>query len=91
MKTAIVESLCECEARLFAELDEHYVVLGGWAKDRRRGRELTAPSNTVRTLAKNVDVGWSCPFCTRNVLRPFDISSLSFREARTAQALAPTK
>lgn|GEM_PF-568588 len=84
MKVATVSSGCECEARLFAELDERKVVLRGWAKDPRRGRELTAPANTVHARAGHFDVGWMCPWCTRNVLRSFDESSMVVRDIPAA-------
>ena len=82
MKTAVVHSVCECQARLGAELDEHRVVLRGWANDLRRGQELSAPANAMRIHTPRFDVGWMCPFCTRNTLRSFDGSALSFRESR---------
>lgn len=82
MKTAVLYSVCECQARLGAELDEHRVVLRGWAKDQRRGQELIAPANAMRTDTPRFDVGWMCPFCTRNTLRSFDASSLAYRELR---------
>ncbi len=83
MKTAIVHSVCECQAQLGAELDEHLVVLRGWARDRRRREEL-APANALRSTSTRFDVGWSCPLCTRNVLRSFDAQSLAFREQRAS-------
>jgi hypothetical protein len=82
MKTAVVYSVCECQARLGAELDEHRVVIRGWAKDTRRGQELNAPANAVRTDTPRFDVGWMCPFCTRNTLRSFDTAALGYRMAR---------
>jgi hypothetical protein len=81
MKTAIVYSVCECEARLGAELDEHRVAVRGWAKDPRRGRELVAPANVMHASGARFDVGWMCPLCTRNTLRSFDNTSLAFRDA----------
>jgi hypothetical protein len=82
MKTAIVQSSCECEARLYAELDEHHVILRGWAKVSSRDHEENAPSNAMRTSESRFDIGWMCPVCTRNVLRSFDQGSLVFRERR---------
>ena len=79
MKTATAESVCECQARLFAQLDEHRRAVRGWA--RHRGRELPAPANTMQPERETFNVGWMCPFCTRNVLRPFLASGLSYREA----------
>jgi hypothetical protein len=82
MKTALLYSVCECQARLGAELDEHRVVVRGWAKD--HGQELLAPANAMRTDTPRFDVGWMCPFCTRNTLRCFDASSLAYREIRAS-------
>jgi hypothetical protein len=84
MKTAVLYSVCECQARLGVELDEHRVVIRGWAKDPRRGQEILAPANAMRTDSPRFDVGWMCPICTRNTLRSFDAASLAFREARAS-------
>ena len=80
MKIARVESRCECQAQLVAELDEAHTVLRGFVSDRARGRELVAPANTTKALdTTTVDVGWSCPVCTRNTLRTFNVGTLSYR------------
>jgi hypothetical protein len=81
MKTAVVQSVCECQARLSAELDEQWRALRGSA--RQRGRELPAPANTMRAGADAFNVGWACPFCTRNTLRSFDAGTLVFQEKPT--------
>lgn len=78
MKTAIVESVCECQARLYAQLDEHRRVARGWA--RQRGREHSAPANSIRPEHESFNIGWMCPFCTRNTLRAFSAAMLSYRE-----------
>ncbi|MFO7178132.1 MAG: hypothetical protein DIU78_005450 [Pseudomonadota bacterium] len=84
MKIATVRSVCECQARLGADLDERYVAIRGWAKEPRRGRELPAPANTIGAGQARFDVAWMCPVCTRNVLRSFEASGLAFREERKA-------
>jgi len=84
MKTAIVYSVCECQARLGAEVDGHRVVLRGWARDPRRGREEVAPANSIKPERQRFDIGWFCPFCTRNTLRSFEASALVYREARAS-------
>jgi len=84
MKVATVHSRCECQAHLFAELDEQSVALRGWAIDARK-RQLPAPANTIGAERERFDVGWACPFCTRNTLRSFTASALAFREV-TAKA-----
>ena len=79
MKIARVESRCECQAELVAELNEAHSVVRGFVIDRARGRELQAPANATKKIAdKQVDVGWSCPVCTRNTLRTFNLETLSY-------------
>lgn len=79
MKTASIHSSCECQAALFAELDEHRHVQRGWAKDRRRRLERPAPANSIGADKERFDVAWFCPFCVRNTLRSFDASGLAWR------------
>jgi len=79
MKVARVHSRCECQAHLSADLDEQRVALRGWAVDPRK-QELPAPANTIGPERERFDVGWACPFCTRNTLRSFTGSALVFRE-----------
>lgn len=81
MKTATIYSVCECQARLGAEIDTNHLTLRGWARDPKRGEELTAPANAMRPSGRRFDVGWSCPFCTRNTLRSFESSALVYRES----------
>jgi hypothetical protein len=80
MKVATVYSVCECQARLGAELDEKKRVIRGWAKDMRRSQERPAPANSLSPSSARFDIGWFCPFCIRNVLRSFDTSGLAWRE-----------
>jgi len=84
MKVATVHSRCECQAYLSAELDEQRVALRGWAVDERK-RQLAAPANAIGAERERFDIGWACPFCTRNTLRSFTGSALVFRE-QAAQA-----
>jgi hypothetical protein len=79
MKVAKVQSRCECQAYLSAELDEQRVTLRGWAVDARKQR-LPAPANSIGAERERFDVGWACPFCTRNTLRSFTGSALVFNE-----------
>ncbi len=79
MKIARVESRCECQAQLVAELNEARTVVRGFVSDRARGRELLAPANATKKIGdKQVDVGWSCPVCTRNTLRTFNVETLIY-------------
>jgi hypothetical protein len=86
MKFASVESVCECQAKLVAVLDEQRHVMRGAAS--YRGRELPAPSSTVGAKAETLDVGFMCPFCTRNTLRSFHASTLVYREQTVSKAPA---
>ncbi len=79
MKIARVESRCECQAHLVAELNEARSVVRGFVSDSARGREIAAPANATKKIdEKQVDVGWSCPMCTRNTLRTFNVETLSY-------------
>jgi hypothetical protein len=86
MKTAVIESVCECEAKLGAVLDEQRHVVRGFA--RYRGRELPAPANALGTKSDRFDVGFMCPFCTRNTLRSFLGGALAYREQTASRAPA---
>jgi hypothetical protein len=81
MKVATVHSGGECQAGLSADLDERRVVLRGSASDRARHRALAAPATAIANDEESFSVGWACPLCTRNVLRSFTKSALSYREA----------
>lgn len=79
MKKATIYSVCECQARLGAELDEDRHVIRGWARDHRRERELAAPAHSIDADDDQFEVAWFCPFCIRNSLRSFDAAGLSYR------------
>jgi len=83
VKTATISSSCECQARLFADIDENKQALRGWATDRRRGKTRPAPAHVMRQHGEHFDVGWFCPFCIRNTLRSFHTGGLAFREPTT--------
>jgi len=86
VKTATIHSKCECQSGLGAELDEQRRVLRGWARDRRSGRILVAPAHSIHPDAEVFEVGWLCPYCTRNQVRLFDAGGLSFREPKPQPA-----
>jgi hypothetical protein len=86
MKSATVESVCECQANLGAVLDEERHVVRGFA--RSRGRELPCPANSLGTKNETFDVGFMCPFCTRNTLRSFHRGILVYREQTASRAPA---
>lgn len=64
-----IQTVCECQGVLEADLDEHKNVLGGSV--RRGGLRETAPANAVAPALDRFDVVWSCPLCGRNTLRTF--------------------
>lgn len=80
MKIATIQSRCECQASLFAELDENRFVRRGWAKDTRRRKEEPSPAHSIGADDTHFEVGWHCPFCIRNVLRAFEASGLAWTE-----------
>ncbi len=79
MKVATVHSVCECQAKLEADLAEDLRVIAGRARRTREERPETAPANTIGG-GEVFQVGWFCPFCIRNTLRSFTTSALAWRE-----------
>lgn len=89
MKYAQVSSACECQAGLFANLNENRFVLRGWAKDMRRKREASAPAHAIHTETQRFQVAWYCPYCNRNTLRSFDSMGLAWKPLPESAAVAP--
>jgi hypothetical protein len=89
VKRATINSVCECQARLGAELDDHRHVVRGWARDLRRQRQLVSPAHSIGASRAVFEVAWFCPWCTRNQTRLFAADALQYRDA--AQATAPAK
>ncbi|MDX2054048.1 MAG: hypothetical protein SFV15_16730 [Polyangiaceae bacterium] len=84
MKLATIRSVCECQARLLADVD-----VGGLASAGRavvRGQTLGAPVNALNSEDEYFDVGWLCPFCGRNTLRSFYRGALAWRPASAETA-----
>lgn len=70
-----VQSVCECQAILEAELDDKHLVLAGWARRPGERRER-APANSVRGRSpERFDVAWQCPICGRDTLRTFHVDA----------------
>ena len=74
-----IQSACECQAILEAELDEQHQVLAGWSS--RAGTREPAPANSVGADRERFDVVWHCPMCGRNVLRTFYAGALSAKRS----------
>ena len=64
-----IQSACECQALLGADLDEHRNVVTGWVS--LNGEREPAPANAVAPSKARFDVVWHCPICGRNTLRSF--------------------
>jgi hypothetical protein len=88
MKIATVRSVCECQAKLEADLAEDLRVLAGRAQRSRTERPDTAPANLLGNDGV-FHVGWFCPFCIRNTLRSFTKAGLGWREV--AEPSPPTE
>jgi hypothetical protein len=80
MKQATIRSVCECQSKLEAILDEHRYVLTGIVIGPDREREV-APAHSIDAEKKRFAVGWLCNFCGRNTLRRFDADALVWRDA----------
>ena len=73
---ATVSSRCECQTRLFAELDGDCHVVRGWALTPSSHHPEPAPALSLGVDDGEFQVGWFCPFCIRNVLRSYSEPSL---------------
>jgi len=89
MKLAQVQSRCECEALLFAEVSEAGRVVEGWSKKGKNARELT-PATAMNAGSAQFQVGWLCPECGRNTMRSFFRGALVYREIQAPAPDAPT-
>jgi len=89
MKAATVRSVCECQAKLEADLGDDLRVLAGRARRAPRSAPETAPANLIGGAGSVFQIGWFCPFCIRNTLRSFSASALAWHEA--TEPLPPTE
>jgi hypothetical protein len=80
MKQATIRSVCECQSKLEAVLDENRHVLAAFAIGPDQEREI-APAHSIEAQRKRFDVGWLCNICGRNTLRSFDADGLVWRDA----------
>ena len=69
-----IQSVCECQAVLTAELNEARQVLHGFSSHGRFS--AAAPANSVGADGERFDVVWLCPRCGRNTLRTFYAGAL---------------
>ncbi len=78
-----IQTVCECQALLEAELNADRQVLRGFA--RRGGASESAPANSIMGSGADgdrFDVAWKCPLCGRNTLRTFHVGALREREQK---------
>ena len=68
-----IHSACECQAILFASLDDKNLVVGAWAV---QGIREEASAQSIGTERALFEVSWLCPFCGRHALRRFDAAAL---------------
>lgn len=83
MKIAKVQTRCECQARLFAEIDENGLVVRGSVQFLDEIQELS-PATAVGAQKDYFQVGWLCPICGRNTLRSFYRPGLQYRSTQAA-------
>ena len=88
-RQATIQSRCECQATLFASLNEERHVLTAWAKEPRRGKAQTCPAHSIQADQSRFEVAWLCPVCGRNTLRVFYAGALTFRAARPSEMPPP--
>lgn len=84
MSESSISSRCECQATLSATLDEKRHVISATA--RRRGVTERAVAHSIGADGERFDIGWLCPFCSRNTLRTFHVGAL--RAVRPASPAA---
>jgi hypothetical protein len=89
MSQATIQSRCECQASLWASLNQQRLVIGGWATEPRRQRQEPCAAHSIHADNENFQVAWLCPFCGRNTLRAFYAGALSWRNARLSERPPP--
>ena len=79
VKTAVLQSRCECQATLLARLDANCHVLSGWARTQMSADREVAPAHASEA-PQRLDITWLCPFCGRNTFRSFAVDGLLWSE-----------
>lgn len=88
MKTALVRSRCECQARLVAKLNEQCHIIQAYAAN-LEDQQQPAPSHSMNADRDRFDIGWLCSFCGRNTMRSFYKNALIWKEEPSAEPLPP--
>lgn len=91
MNQATIQSRCECQAALWASLNQQRYVIAGWATDPRRPRQETCAAHSINADQEQFQVAWLCPFCGRNTLRSFYAGALAYRAARVSERPPPAR
>ena len=89
MSQATIQSRCECQASLWASLNQQRLVIGSWATEPRRKRQELCAAHSIGAEHENFQVAWLCPFCGRNTLRAFYAGALNWRNARMSERPPP--
>ena len=89
MSQATIQSRCECQASLWAALNQQRLVIGGWASDPRRNRQEPCTAHSINADQEQFQVAWLCPYCGRNTLRSFYAGALTYRTARVSERPPP--
>jgi hypothetical protein len=89
MNQATIQSRCECQACLWASLNQQRLVIGGWATDLRRNRQEPCSAHSINSDQEQFQVAWLCPYCGRNTLRSFYAGALLWRAARMSERPPP--
>ena len=87
MKIAQINTRCECQGWLTAQVDEAGRVVSGSAR-KGRGELETAPAIALYAGHAQFQIGWLCPICGRNTLRSFERAGLSYREPLAGAVVA---
>lgn len=84
MKIAQVQTRCECQAVLTADVDASGRVQAG--RTRLYGEDELAPATGMNVGHDQFQVGWLCNICGRNTVRSFYRGALVFRDVPDAPA-----
>ena len=86
---ATIQSRCECQAMLWASLNQQRLVISGWATDPRRRRQESCPAHSIDAESEQFEVAWLCPICGRNTLRSFYAGALTFKSSLVSERPPP--
>ena len=85
MKRATISSVCECQSRLHAYLNEERLVEKGWVTT-PRGVDEKSPAHSIDASKPEFYVAWLCPYCGRNTMRSFKAEALVYQVVDASSA-----